>query len=80
MQADSFSVHTPGAATFSLTTRTIRIGINKGLWQLAVYLPDRESPAERPVIGTRQDAEIAAHAIIDAWLKKRIREHLASAR
>jgi hypothetical protein len=56
----------------------IRIGINKGLWQLAVYLPDRESPAERPVIGKREGAEIAAHAIIDTWLKKRFREHLAS--
>jgi len=58
----------------------IRIGINRGLWQLAVYLPDRKSPSERPVIGKRQDAEIAAHAIIDAWLKKRFREHLASGR
>ena len=56
----------------------IRIGIDKGLWQLAVYLPDSELPAEKPVIGTRQEAEIAARAIIDAWLKKRVREHLAS--
>jgi hypothetical protein len=55
----------------------IRIGINKRLWHLVVYLPDRESPAERPVIGRRQDAEIAACAIIDAWLKKSFREHLA---
>jgi hypothetical protein len=58
----------------------IRIGINRGRWQLAVYLPDRKSPAERPVIGKRKDAEIAAHVIIDAWLKKRFREHLASGR
>jgi hypothetical protein len=47
----------------------IRIGIDKGRWQLAVYLPDSELLAEKPVIGTRQNAEIAAHAIIDAWLK-----------
>jgi hypothetical protein len=58
----------------------IRIGINKRSWQLLVYLPDRESPVERPVIGKRLDAEIAVHAIIDAWLKKRFREHLASGR
>jgi hypothetical protein len=58
----------------------IRIGINKRQWQLVVYFPDRELPAERPVIGRRQDAEIAAHAMIDNWLKKRIREHLGSAR
>lgn len=56
----------------------IRIGINKRLWLLAVYLP--ELPAERPVIGKRQDAEIAAHAIIDAWLEKRFREQLDRAR
>ncbi len=58
----------------------IRIGINKASWQLVVYLPDRETPVERPVIGSRGTAETAAHAIIDAWLKKRFREHLASGR
>jgi hypothetical protein len=58
----------------------IRIGINKGSWQLVVYLPDRESPVERPVIGNRQEAESAGHAIIDAWLKKRFREHLKEGR
>jgi hypothetical protein len=52
----------------------IRIGIDKGHWQLAVFLPDSELRAEKPVIGTRQDAESAAHAIIDAWLKRRVRE------
>jgi hypothetical protein len=58
----------------------IRVGINRRRWQLVVYLPDRESPVERPGIGKRHDAEIAAHKIIDDWLKKRIREHLASGR
>jgi hypothetical protein len=60
--------------------KPIRIGIHKHVWQLAVYLPDRESPAERPVLGKRQDAEIAAHAMIDNWLKKRLHEHLVSGR
>jgi hypothetical protein len=55
---------------------TIRIGIARGQWQVAIYLPDNELPEERPVVGTRQDAEIAAQSIIDAWMKKRFREHL----
>jgi len=47
----------------------IRIGIARGHWRAAIYLPDNELPEERTVVGTRQDAEIAAHSIIDAWLK-----------
>jgi hypothetical protein len=43
----------------------IRIGIARGHWRLAIYLPDKELPEERTVIGKRQDAEIAARAIID---------------
>jgi hypothetical protein len=38
----------------------------------AVARLKEELPEERTVVGTRQDAEIAAHSIIDAWLKKRI--------
>jgi hypothetical protein len=54
----------------------IRIGIARGQWQVAVYLPDEELPKETAVVGTRREAEIAASSIIDAWLKKRSREHL----
>jgi hypothetical protein len=54
----------------------IRIGITRGQWQVAIYLPDNELPKEKPVIGARQDAEITAHSIIDAWMTKRSREHL----
>jgi hypothetical protein len=54
----------------------IRIGIERGLWQVAIYLPDNELPEERTVVGARQDAEIAARSIIDAWLKKRCRKYL----
>jgi hypothetical protein len=35
---------------------------------VAIYLPDNELPKEKPVIGTRQDAEITAHSIIDVWM------------
>ena len=52
----------------------IRIGIARGQWQVAVYLPDKERPKETAVVGTRRDAEIAASSIIDAWMKQRFRE------
>jgi hypothetical protein len=39
---------------------TIRIGIARGQWQVAIYFPNNELPEERPVVGTRRDAEIAA--------------------
>jgi hypothetical protein len=55
---------------------TIRIGITRGQWQVAIYLSDNELPKEKSVIGTRQDAEITAHSIIDAWMTKRFRGHL----
>jgi hypothetical protein len=51
---------------------TIRIGITRGQWQVAIYLPDNELPKEKPVIGARQDAEITAHSIIDACDDKAI--------
>jgi hypothetical protein len=51
----------------------IRIGIARNQWQAAIYLPDNELPKETTVVGTRGDAEIAAHRIIDAWIKKRFR-------
>jgi hypothetical protein len=54
----------------------IRIGIARERWQVAVYLPDKELPKEATVVGTRREAEIAASSIIDAWLKRRLREHL----
>jgi hypothetical protein len=41
---------------------TIRIGITRGQWQVAIYFPDTELPKEKSVIGTRQDAEITAHS------------------
>jgi hypothetical protein len=37
----------------------IRIGIARGHWLVAIYLPDKELPEERTVVGTRQDADIA---------------------
>jgi hypothetical protein len=52
----------------------IRIGIKREQWQLAIYLPDKERPEERPAVGTRQAAESAARSFIDAWMKKQFRQ------
>ena len=52
----------------------IRVGIARDQWRVAVYLAYKELPEERTVVGTRQDAEIAARSMIDAWLKKRLRD------
>jgi hypothetical protein len=54
----------------------IRIGIARGQWRVAIYLPDNELPKETTVVGTRRDAEIAANRIIDAWMKKQFCENL----
>ena len=54
----------------------IRIGIARGEWGVAIYLPNKELPKETTVVGTRRDAEIAANRIIDAWMKKRFRENV----
>jgi hypothetical protein len=40
-----------------------------------IVFPDKELPKETTVVGTRREAEIAASSIIDAWLKKRVREN-----
>jgi len=36
----------------------IRIGIAREQWLVAIYLPDKKLPKERPAVGTRRDAEI----------------------
>jgi hypothetical protein len=48
----------------------IRIGIQKGGWQVAIYPPGNGLPKERTVVGTHEDAEIMARSTINAWLKK----------
>ena len=54
----------------------IRMGIARGEWRVAIYLPGIGLPKERTVFGTREDAEIAARSMINAWLKKRYAETL----
>jgi hypothetical protein len=51
----------------------IRIGIAREQWRVAIHLPGNGLPKERTVFGTREDAEITARSMINAWLKKAIR-------
>jgi len=44
----------------------IRIGIGRGQWCVAVYPPGNRFPAERAVVGTREDAEATARSMINA--------------
>jgi hypothetical protein len=54
---------------------TIRIGIERGQWRVAIYLPGQKLPKERTVFGTRKDAETTARSMIDACLKPQRGEH-----
>jgi hypothetical protein len=49
---------------------TIRIGIEREQWRVAVHPTGKGLPQERTVFGTREDAEITARSMINAWLKK----------
>jgi len=52
----------------------IRIGIERERWRVAIHPPGNVLPEERMVFGTREDAEITARSMIDAWLRKRRRQ------
>jgi hypothetical protein len=51
----------------------IRQGIAPGQWCVAIYSPDDGVPKERPVFGTRKDAETIARSMINALVKKAMR-------
>jgi hypothetical protein len=57
----------------------IRIGIERERWRVAIHPPGnvlpKGLPKEKTVLGTREDAEIIARSMIDAWLRKRRRQH-----
>lgn len=48
---------------------TIRAGIERGLWSVAIY-PDGVETSARPTYGTRQNAEFRARSMIDRWLQE----------
>jgi hypothetical protein len=49
----------------------ILLGTARQQWRVAIYPVPNQLPKERTVVGTREDAEITAHSMIAAWLKKR---------
>jgi len=54
---------------------TIRVAVERGQW-LAVIHPDEdvEVGGRNKIIGTREDAEIQAHRMIDKWLDPKSRQ------
>ncbi len=49
----------------------IRIGIEREQWRVVIHFPGKGLPEERTVFGARDDAEIAARLMINAWQRKR---------
>ena len=45
---------------------TIRAGIERGIWSVAVH-PGGVELAAKLVYGTRKEAEFEAHSMIDGW-------------
>ena len=48
---------------------TIRARIERGQWSVAIY-PAGDEMKGRVVTGSREEAELQAHALIDSWLKR----------
>jgi hypothetical protein len=49
--------------------KALRAGIERDQWSAAIHPAGIEMKG-RVIIGSREDAELQAHAIIDDWLKK----------
>ena len=48
----------------------ILLGTARQEWRVAIYPVPNQLPKEKTVVGTGEDAEITAHSMIDAWLRK----------
>jgi hypothetical protein len=51
----------------------ILVGTARQQWRVAIYPVPNQLPKETTVVGTREDAEITARSMINAWLKKALR-------
>ena len=49
---------------------TIRVGTARNQWMVAIYPNGIETGRKQVVVGDRRDAELAAHSLIDRWLKR----------
>jgi hypothetical protein len=52
---------------------TLRAGIQRGQWSVVIYPQGVETKANR-VFGTREEAELKAHYMINRWLDPKSRE------
>jgi hypothetical protein len=50
---------------------TVRIGIAREQWRVAIYPVGDGLPKEKTVSGTHEDAKITARSMINSWLKQR---------
>jgi hypothetical protein len=51
----------------------VLLGAAREQWRVAIYPVPNQLPKERTVVGTREDAEITARSMINAWLRNAIR-------
>jgi hypothetical protein len=59
---------------------TIRAGIERDLWSVAIHPGGIESRANR-IYGPRKDAEFEAYSMIDGWLERhRVQSKLKTVR
>jgi hypothetical protein len=49
---------------------TVRIGIAREQWRVAIYPLGDELPKEKTVSGTHEDATKTARSMINSWLKQ----------
>src|SRR5215469_5513502 len=49
---------------------TIRVGIERGQWFVAIHPDDIEMKGKAVIFGKREDAELDAHRMIDRWLDR----------
>ena len=55
---------------------TIRAGIERGQWFVAIHPDEGIEVAGNKIIGTRKDAESLAHRMINRWLEPKSRQRI----
>jgi hypothetical protein len=53
---------------------TVRARIERGEWHVAIY-PDGVELPGKVIFGSREEAELQAHSMIDDWLRRHPHEH-----
>jgi hypothetical protein len=55
---------------------TIRAGIERGQWFVAIHPDEGVEVAGNKTLGTREDAEFYAHRMISRWLEPKSRQRI----